>query len=191
MTTDMEKPLYDDNIQISQHTCRPVVESDKKNARNPVFWCETCTLKLNCPSVAIQHLNSKIHKKNVAHNELFPKRKLENGDDTAVPDDEAPPIVKRKKVSNGDYPVTCEECCTDVTSAEMMLQHVQGKKHMKKLMLTLPQEEVQLSVSQKVKELSDLLGWKKAAKEAQTTNNKLISNNENFCEDNLKMATIF
>ena len=149
---DNESHIYNLETLISPHTNRPVQDAVKKDL--PIFWCETCHLRLKTAHTAIQHLGGRQHKAKINVNNTSlnqnqkntSKRKIAIDSETVIKE----PVVKKlkeqptkqstkpakkdevqpAKAVKPDPNLSCEDCKLVFASATMAIQHFKGKRHM-------------------------------------------------------------
>lgn len=121
---------YPPGTQISAHTNNPVSSGEDSVKKLPIFWCDTCSLKLATPTQAIQHFSGKSHLAAVTPKSSDPairnnKRDLDSNSNLMADG----PDPKKVKLNQCDQSIECKECGITLNSSSMAEQHFKGKKH--------------------------------------------------------------
>lgn len=140
---------YGPEVIISVHTSKPIdqtIDLGDPTAKKtiPIFWCETCRLKLSTPVAAAQHLYGRAHKARKDGNAL--KRKIDGllGESSNKKKNKAHENVDASELK-------CETCEMVFKTCLMAVQHFKGKKHALKMESAYKQKSVQATPDPKLK----------------------------------------
>jgi len=144
-----ETHIYSTETLISQATNKPVSSADITSKTTPIFWCETCKLKLLHPVTAAQHFLATAHKQRVASNQhCYQNASKELKRKTSVNQLEQP-FLKKDKVElaekflhDVEKSLVCNDCNLAFTSLPISNQHFSGKKHASVIAMKLTSTKV-------------------------------------------------